>query len=150
MSLILILWMVEHRTDEKLINRQSLIKRDKKQTPIIYQIKYPSDLIPRDSYIEVSTSFLCFIVLKSIEEKPMTKLCPFAIERFPSANVASRSVKTAGNNNLIVEVTKKKYVDLLKMTTLHNMKIKAYPYRSLKTSQGVMKFRTIFLLHQRN
>ena len=83
-----------------------------------------------DSDIEVSTSFPSFIVLKSIEEKPITKLSPFVTERFLSSNVAPRSVKTACNNTLIVEVTKKKYADLLlKTTTLPNMKIKAsYPH----------------------
>ena len=94
-----------------------------------------------DSEIEeVSTSFPSFRVLESIEEKPIIKLSPLAIERFLSANVAPRSVKTARNNTLIVEVTKKKYVDLLlKTTTLLNMKIKAYLHRSLNTSRGVVR-----------
>ena len=109
-------------------------QKNKKQTPNIYQINYPIDPIPThsftDNYIEVSTSFLSFMVLESIEEKPITKLFPFAIEKSFSANVAPSSVKTVCNNILIVEVTKKKYADLLlKLTTFHNMKIKAsYPH----------------------
>lgn len=81
---------------------------------------------------EITTSFLNFIVLKSTENKAIMKLSPFAIERYLSANVAPTSLKTTCNNTLIVEITKKKYAELLlKMTTLHNMKIKAYPHRSL-------------------
>lgn len=39
-----------------------------------------------------------------------------------------------------MDVTKKKYAELLlKMTTLHNMKIKAYPHRSLNTSSGLVR-----------
>ena len=123
-------------------------QKNKKTTPPpnIYQIDYCRDPIQKtDTYCdsdieEVSTSFSSCIALKSIEEKPVTKLSPFIIERFLSANVVPRSVKTGCNNTLIVEVTKKKYVNLLlKMTTLHNMKIKAYPHRSLNTSQGVVR-----------
>ena len=89
---------------------------------------------------EVSTSFASFIVLESIEEKPITNLSPFTIERFLLTNVAPKSVKTARNNTLTVKITKKKYVDLLlKTITLHNMKIKAYPHRSLNTSQGMVR-----------
>ena len=55
-------------------------------------------------------------------------------------NVAHKTVETIYHNNLIVEVTKKKYAKLLlKMTSLHNMKIKAYPHRSLKTFIEVMR-----------
>jgi len=86
------------------------------------------------------TTFPRFIVLESTEEKPITKLSPFAIEKFLSANVAPKSVKATRNNTLIVEVAKKKYADLLlKMTTFHNMKIKAYPHRSLNISRGVVR-----------
>ena len=95
----------------------------------VSQIIYPRDPILThtftDSDVEVSATFPSVIVFKSIEEKPITKLCPFAIERFHSSKVASRSIKTVHNNTLMVGVTKEKYADLLlKTTTLYNMKIK--------------------------
>ena len=88
----------------------------------------------------MSTFFESFIVLESIEEKPITKLSPFAIERFLLTNVAPRSVETTCNNTLTVEVTKKKCADLLlKTIPLHNMKIKIDPRRSLNTCRGVVR-----------
>lgn len=93
-----------------------------------------------DSDIEgVTTYFHSFIVLESTEGKPITKLSPFAIKWYLSANVAPKSVKTVCNNT--VEVTKKKYAELLllKMNTLYNMKIKTCPHWSLNTSRGVVR-----------
>ena len=70
----------------------------------------------------------------------MTQLSPFIIEKFLSANVAPKSVKATHNNALTVEVKNKKYAELLlRTTTLHNMKIKAYSHRSLNTSKGVVR-----------
>ena len=86
---------------------------------------------------KVTTSFPCFIFLVSTKEKPIRKLSRFALERFLSANVAPKTVKAIHNNNLIAKVTKKKNAKLLlKMSTLHNMKIKAYPHRSLNISRS--------------
>lgn len=87
----------------------------------------------------MTTYFHSFIVLESTEGKPITKLSPFAIKWYLSANVAPKSVKTVCNNT--VEVTKKKYAELLllKMNTLYNMKIKTCPHWSLNTSRGVVR-----------
>ena len=89
---------------------------------------------------ELTTYFPNYIVLELVEDKPITQLSPFIIEKFLSANVAPKSVKATCNNTLVVEVKNKKYAELLlRTTTLHNMKIKAYPHRSLNTSKGVVR-----------
>ena len=91
-----------------------------------------------DSGVEkLNTYFPTYIVLESVEDKPIT---PFIIEKILSANMAPKSVKATRNNTLIVKVKNKKYAELLlRTTTLHNMKIKAYPHISLNTSKGVVR-----------
>lgn len=62
------------------------------------------------------------------------------IEKFLSNTMVLKSVKTTFNNTLIVEIAKRSYVELLlRTTTLHNLKIKAYPHRFLSTPTGVVK-----------
>ena len=71
-----------------------------------------------------------------MEVKPIIQLSPLIIKTFLFANVAPKSVKATRNNTLIMEVKTKKYAELLwRTTTLHNMKIKAYPHGSLNISE---------------
>lgn len=63
----------------------------------------------------------------------------FIIEKYLTAAV-QESMKTIRNNTFTVKVKNKKYAELLLRTTaLHNMKIKAYPHKSLNTSKGVVR-----------
>ena len=53
------------------------------------------------------SSFPHFIVLESIEYKPMSKLSPFVIEKTLSCLFTPVSVKKLDNGTLLVEVNKK-------------------------------------------
>ena len=85
-------------------NTNKIIKLSKKPHP-------DSDTYSNsENEIEKSTTYFpSYIVLESGEDKPITQLSPFIIEKFLSANVAPKSVKATHNNTLIVEVKNKKY-----------------------------------------
>ena len=59
------------------------------------------------------SSFPHFIVLESLEDKLMSKLSPFVIEKTLSALFTPGSVKKLSNGTLLVEVNKKPYADIL-------------------------------------
>ena len=86
------------------------------------------------------SSFPHFIVLESIEDKPMSKLSPFVIEKTLSGLFTPVYVKKLGNGTLLVEVNKKPYADiLLKIKSFGGLKIKAFAHLSLNTSKGVVR-----------
>ena len=83
---------------------------------------------------KTDTPFPNFIVLESVEEKPVTKLSLFVIEKFLSTNISLKSVKATKGNMLVMKMRKKSHTKLfLKMTTLHNIKIKMYPHQKYKS-----------------
>ena len=103
---------------KKQNNKNGLFKLKKTQCTLY---KLPKRLHPNtDAYIdtdsdgnteEVTTFFPNFLILELTEQKPITKLSSFVIEKFLSSNVAAKIVKTTCNSNLIVELTKKKYTN---------------------------------------
>ena len=97
-------------------NQYGLLKKKKKTVPP-YKLPKRSCLdADSDGNIEVVTTFPSFLILESTEEKPITKLFSFTIDFFQKI-LTPKTIKTTCNSNLIVEVTKKKYGELLKMTT---------------------------------
>ena len=86
------------------------------------------------------SSFPHFIVLESLEDKPMSKLSPFVIEKTFSGLFTLVSVKKLGNGTLLVEVNKKPYADIiLKIKSFGGVKIKAFAHLSLNTSKDVVR-----------
>ena len=60
------------------------------------------------------TLFPKFIMLKSMEDIPITKLSPFIIEKTLNSFIKAKSVKKKLiNNTLLIEVEKKTFSDLL-------------------------------------
>ena len=94
-----------------------------------------------DSDSETSpSSFPRFIVLESLEEKPLAKLNPFVIEKTINGIVIPQTVKKLKDGNILVEIDKKSYADnLLKMKFFANLKIKTFAHNSLNTSKGVVR-----------
>ena len=87
-----------------------------------------------------SSSFPHFIVLELLEDKPVSKLDPFLIEKTLSGLVKPISVKKLNNGTLLVEVEKKTYADiLLKIKFFGGLKIKSLAHLSLNTSKGVVR-----------
>ena len=88
----------------------------------------------------VDSAFPHFIVLESLEEKPLSKVNPFVVEKVISGVVKPVSVKKLYNGTLLVEVEKRTYAEnLLGMKFFHNLKIKAYAHPSLNISKGVVR-----------
>ena len=94
-----------------------------------------------DSDTEIQpSSFPHFIVLESLEDKPLSKLNPILVEKTLSGIVKPTSVKKLNNGTILVEVDKRTYADnLLKMKTFGGLKIKSYAHLSLNTSKGVVR-----------
>ena len=84
------------------------------------------------------SSFPHFIVLESLEDKPMSKLSPFVIEKTLSRSglFTPVSVKKLSKGTLLVEVNKKPYADI---KSFGGLKIKAFAHLSLNTSKGVVR-----------
>ena len=88
----------------------------------------------------ITSTYRHFIVLESLQEKQLSKLNPFVVEKVISGIVKPDSVKKLQNGTLLVEVSKKTYADnMLKMNLFAGLNIKAYPHRSLNTSKGVVR-----------
>ena len=74
-----------------------------------------------------SILFPHFIVLESLEDKPMSKFSPFVIEKTLSGLFTPISVKKLSNGTLLVEVTKKTNTDiLLKIKSFGGVQIKRH------------------------
>ena len=92
-----------------------------------------------DSDTSIS-SFPRFVVLESLEDKHLTKINPFVVEKVISGIVKPVSVKKLNNGTLLIEVDKKTYLDnLLDMQFFTNIKIKSYDHFSLNSSKGVVR-----------
>ena len=88
----------------------------------------------------ITSTYPHFIALESLQEKQLSRLNPFVVEKVISGIVKPVSVKKLQNGTLLVEVRKKTYADnLLKMNLFAGLKIKAYPHLSLNTSKGVVR-----------
>ena len=87
------------------------------------------------------SAFPHFIVLESLEDKPMSKLSPLVIKKTLSGLFTPVSVKKLSNGTpLLGEVNRKPYADiLLKIKTFGGLKIKAFAHLSLNTSKGVVR-----------
>lgn len=83
------------------------------------------------------------LVLESAEKKEtITNLTPFAIERYISANVARKSIKKKHNLQKHSNCVNNKIEicwTIIRNDPLHNMKIKAYAYRSHNISRRVVR-----------
>ena len=94
-----------------------------------------------DSNTEIQpSSFTHFIVLESLEDKPLSKLNPILVEKTLSGIVKPTSVKKLKNGTILVEVDKRTFADNLpKMKTFGGLKIKSYAHLSLNISNGVVR-----------
>ena len=91
---------------------------------------------PQDDIPE-SSRFPSFIMIELTEEKLLTKLSLFKIERILQENIRPKMVQKI--KPLLIEITKKTSRRNLKMEALNNIKIKTYPHKTLNSSKGVVK-----------
>ena len=85
--------------------------------------------------------FQKFLVIKSLEEKSITSLSPFVIEKQTESLIGTpKTVKKLKNQTLLVETTRKSQTQsLLKTTTFFNIKVSISEHKTLNSSKGIIK-----------
>ena len=85
-------------------------------------------------------TFARFLVIKSMEEKAVTSLSPFIIEKQIESIIGSpKSVKKLKNKTLLVEANRKSQTEnLLKTTTFFGLRVSVTEHQSLNSSKGII------------
>ena len=84
-----------------------------------------------------------FLIIKSLEEKSITSLSPFVIEKQIESLIGTpKTVKKLKNQTLLVETTRKSQTQsLLKTTTFFNIKVSISEHKTLNSSKGIIKYK---------
>ena len=104
-----------------------------------------------DDDIEQSPHFLFkgndgrFLVIKSMEEKAVTSLSPFIIEKQIESIIGTpKSVKKLKNKILLVETCRKSQTEsLLKVSTFFGLRVSVSEHQSLNSSKGIIRDRML-------
>ena len=90
-------------------------------------------------------NFPKFLTIKSLEEKAVTSLSPFVIEKQIQSSIGTpKTVKKIKNQTLLIETTRKTQSDaLLKITTFFNLKVSVTEHKTLNSSKGIIKDRAL-------
>ena len=93
----------------------------------------------------VTNNFPKFLIVKSTEEKPITSFSPFVIEKQIESLIGTpETVKKLKNQILLIETTRKTQSEsLLKITQFFNIKVSVSIHKSLNSSKGIIKDRTL-------
>ena len=101
----------------------------------------------RPSYFtfQGNVSFSKFLVIQSLEEKAVTTLSPFVIEKQIESLIGTpKSVKKLKNKTLLVETCRKAQTDnLLKISTFFGLKVSVTEHTSLNSSKGIIRDRML-------
>ena len=97
------------------------------------------------TYFKTSDNFAKFLVIKSEDGTPITNLSPFVIEKQIEAIIGTpKSVKKLKNKTLLVETTRKSQTEnLLKIKNIFNLNVNVSEHKTLNTSKGIIKDRTL-------
>ena len=126
-------------SQENFRTLQQTSSKNKRQRP-------DSDDETEASTIFKSTdNFPRFLVIKSEEEQSITSSSPFIIEKQIESFIGTpKTVKKLKNKTLLVETTRRAQTEnLLKVTKFFNMKVSVSEHRTLNTSKGIIKDRTL-------
>ena len=90
-------------------------------------------------------TFAKFLVIQSLEEKAVTSLSPFVIEKQIESLIGTpKSVKKLKNKTLLVETSRKSQTDsLLKTSTFFGLKVSVTEHKSLNSSKGIIRDRML-------
>ena len=90
-------------------------------------------------------SFARFLVIKSEEEKAVTSLSPFVIEKQMESIIGTpKSVKKLKNKTLLVETSRKSQTEnLLKISTFFGLRVSVSEHQSLNSSKGIIRDRML-------
>ena len=104
------------------------------------------DEINTATFFKPQENFPKFLIIKSEnQEKPITTLSPFVIEKQIEAAIGTpKTVKKLKNGTLLVETTRKIQTEnLLKMKTFFNLPVTVSEHKTLNTSKGIIRDRTL-------
>ena len=89
----------------------------------------------------MSTASPRFLVIHSQEERSISSLSPFVIEKVLIGMAGEpRSIKKLRSGDLLVEYTNKKQIEsLLRLKSFHNLKVQVSLHASLNTCKGVVR-----------
>ena len=89
----------------------------------------------------MSTASPRFLVIHSQEERSISSLSPFVIEKVLIGMAGEpKSMKKLCSGDLLVEYTNKKQIEnLLRLKSFHNLKVQVSLHASLNTCKGVVR-----------
>ena len=103
-----------------------------------------------DEEIDNSTSFKTadhfprFIVIKSnIQEKTITTLSPFVIEKQIEADILQKQLKSERTKHSLLKPAEKYKKISIKMTTFFNLPVTVLKHHTLITLKGIIRDRTL-------
>lgn len=94
---------------------------------------------------KANENFARFLVIESKEDKPITSLSPFVIEKQIESLIGTpKNVKKLKNGTLLIETNRKTQTEnLLKTEKFFNMKVTVTEHKTLNTCKGIIRDRML-------
>ena len=103
------------------------------------------DTQPTTFTFKANENFAKFLVISSKEDKPITSLSPFIIEKQIESIIGTpKNVKKIKNGTLLVETNRKSQTDnLLKITKFFNINVSVTEHKTLNSCKGIIRDRML-------
>ena len=103
------------------------------------------DTQPTTFTFKANENFAKFLVISSKEDKPITSLSPFIIEKQIESIIGTpKNVKKIKNGTLLVETNRKSQTDnLLKLTKFFNINVTVTEHKTLNSCKGIIRDRML-------
>ena len=103
------------------------------------------DTQPTTFTFKANENFAKFLVISSKEDKPITSLSPFIIEKQIESLIGTpKNVKKLKNGTLLVETNRKSQTDnLLKITKFFNINVSVTEHKTLNSCKGIIRDRML-------
>ena len=103
------------------------------------------DTQPTTFTFKANENFAKFLVISSKEDKPITSLSPFIIEKQIESLIGTpKNVKKLKNGTLLVETNRKSQTDnLLKITKFFNINVTVTEHKTLNCCKGIIRDRML-------
>ena len=103
------------------------------------------DTQPTTFTFKANENFAKFLVISNKEDKPITSLSPFIIEKQIESIIGTpKNVKKLKNGTLLVETNRKSQTDnLLKITKFFNINVSVTEHKTLNSCKGIIRDRML-------
>ena len=93
-----------------------------------------------------AADFTRFIIIESLERACVAKFSLFLVENIIAMRATYKNVNKTWNGNLLIDVDCRRQAEnILRIKSFHSTKCKAYPYKTLNTSKGVVRSKELML-----